>query len=58
VVCPLSGYLMEKLGIKTSMMALTLPLVGGWVLIIFSTNFWMLLIGRFITGRKEYINSK
>jgi MFS family permease len=44
------GYLMNKFGRKGMMLALVVPFLVGWVMIIWAQNFAMMLIGRFILG--------
>lgn len=44
------GYLMNAFGRKRTMMALVLPFLIGWALIIWAQNFSMMLSGRFILG--------
>ena len=47
---PLVGYLLPRCGKKKSMMIISLPILVGWLLIIFAQNAGMLYVGRFITG--------
>lgn len=44
------GFLMNKFGRKGTMLALVVPFLVGWALIIWAQNFVMMLIGRFILG--------
>lgn len=44
------GYFMNAYGRKRTMIALVIPFIIGWALIIWAQNFAMLLVGRFILG--------
>lgn len=44
------GFLMNAFGRKGMMLALVVPFMIGWVMIIWAQNFVMMLIGRFILG--------
>lgn len=44
------GYLMNAFGRKGVMLALVIPFMVGWALVIWAQNFVMLLIGRFVLG--------
>jgi MFS family permease len=44
------GFLMNKFGRKGMMLALVVPFLVGWALVIWAQNFVMMLIGRFILG--------
>ncbi|CAG7785042.1 unnamed protein product [Allacma fusca] len=50
VSCPVAGVGIERFGRRMSMLLLTLPFIGGWLLIYFASNIWMIYAGRFITG--------
>ncbi|KAG5671427.1 hypothetical protein PVAND_001623 [Polypedilum vanderplanki] len=44
------GYFMNKIGRKSTMMALVIPFLLGWALIIWAQNFAMMVSGRFFLG--------
>lgn len=46
-----AGYLAEKIGRKYTTMALALPYLASWVLIIFANGAGMLYAGRFVIGK-------
>ncbi|CAK1578559.1 unnamed protein product [Parnassius mnemosyne] len=46
----ISGYLMDRLGRRSSQMLLSLFYIGGWITIAITTNIHLILVGRFITG--------
>lgn len=46
----ISGYLMEKLGRRTSQFVMSLFFTSGWIVIGFAQNIYFILLGRFITG--------
>ncbi|CAK1578557.1 unnamed protein product [Parnassius mnemosyne] len=46
----ISGYLMDRLGRRSSQMLLSLFYIGGWQIITIVTNIHLILVGRFITG--------
>lgn len=46
----ISGYLMEKLGRRTSQVVMSLFFTSGWAVIGFAHNIYIILLGRFITG--------
>ncbi|XP_019530905.2 facilitated trehalose transporter Tret1-2 homolog [Aedes albopictus] len=50
VMCLLIGVLMKMIGRKRAMLAMALPLLLGWSLIIFAKNVAMLMVGRFFVG--------
>ncbi|KFB38860.1 AGAP001027-PA-like protein [Anopheles sinensis] len=50
VMCFPIGYMMKLIGRKWSMLAMVLPLVLGWLLIIFAENVAMMMVGRFFLG--------
>lgn len=50
VVCVLSGYLINWVGRKTTMLLLVLPFTLGWALIISAQNITTLIIGRTLLG--------
>ncbi|XP_061508112.1 facilitated trehalose transporter Tret1-2 homolog isoform X1 [Anopheles gambiae] len=50
LMCFPIGYMMKLIGRKWSMLAMVLPLVLGWLLIIFAENVAMLMVGRFFLG--------
>ncbi|XP_049807859.1 facilitated trehalose transporter Tret1-like [Schistocerca nitens] len=45
-----TGYLVDKFGRKSVMLALTIPFVGGWALIAWANTWALFCAGRFITG--------
>lgn len=49
-VCVLSGYLINVVGRKTTMLLIVLPFTFGWVMIISAQNVTMLIIGRALLG--------
>lgn len=49
-VCILTGYLINIVGRKTTMLLLVIPFSLGWTLIIFAQNITMLIIGRTVLG--------
>lgn len=46
----LTGYLMEKIGRRASHVLVALCFTTGWIIIGFASNFYLILLGRFITG--------
>lgn len=48
--CLSIGYMMDKIGRKWTILVMLIPVTIGWILIIFSQNFAMMLIGRLLTG--------
>ncbi|XP_058063784.1 facilitated trehalose transporter Tret1 isoform X2 [Anopheles bellator] len=50
LMCFPIGYMMKIIGRKWSMLSMVLPLVLGWLLIIFAENVAMLLVGRLFLG--------
>ncbi|KAK5641984.1 hypothetical protein RI129_008151 [Pyrocoelia pectoralis] len=48
--CIPSAYLSNWVGRKVAIMLLIIPLVLGWLLIIFAQELWMLALGRFLCG--------
>ncbi|XP_055606707.1 facilitated trehalose transporter Tret1-like [Uranotaenia lowii] len=49
-ICFPIGILMKIIGRKWAMLAMALPLILGWLLIIFATNVAMMMVGRFFLG--------
>lgn len=49
-VCILTGYLINLIGRKTTMLLLVIPFTLGWTLIICAQNITMLIIGRTLLG--------
>ena len=45
-----AAFAFNFIGKKWSLVGLSIPFIGGWLLLVFATNSAMLLIGRFITG--------
>lgn len=50
IMCFPTGIICEKIGRRLALLLLTVPLVGGWLFIIFANCVMMIYIGRFITG--------
>ncbi|RXG59940.1 Sugar transporter ERD6-like 6 [Armadillidium vulgare] len=48
--CPIAGFSIYFLGRRGTIIYSTIPLLIGWIIIMFAQNFEMLVIGRFITG--------
>ncbi|KOC68688.1 Facilitated trehalose transporter Tret1, partial [Habropoda laboriosa] len=48
--CLMSGYMMDALGRKRSLIITEIPALLGWVLIAFATNIHMIYAGRFFVG--------
>jgi len=48
--CLITGFLIGRLGRKTTMLITAPPFVVGWLLIGFAQNFPMIVAGRFVTG--------
>ncbi|CAL7933225.1 unnamed protein product [Xylocopa violacea] len=48
--CLVSGYMMDVLGRKRSLIITEIPALLGWVLIAFATNIHMIYAGRFFVG--------
>ncbi|GBP66540.1 Facilitated trehalose transporter Tret1-2 homolog [Eumeta japonica] len=46
----ISGYLMERLGRRMSLLMLSVPFVLGWIIIGLANEIYVILLGRFITG--------
>lgn len=49
-VCILTGYLINLIGRKTTMLLIVIPFTLGWALIIFAQNITMMIIGRALLG--------
>ncbi|XP_055608948.1 facilitated trehalose transporter Tret1-like isoform X2 [Uranotaenia lowii] len=49
-VCFPIGILMKMIGRKWAMLTMALPLILGWLLIIFASNVAMMMVGRFFLG--------
>ncbi len=47
---PATGYLMQKFGRRGSVILMCLPLLAGWMFIVFATDVSMLYAGRLLTG--------
>ncbi|KAK8736027.1 hypothetical protein OTU49_005188 [Cherax quadricarinatus] len=47
---PVGGICLNILGRRGTMLASSVPFIGGWLLIAFARNFGMLMTGRIITG--------
>uniref|UniRef100_A0A182MEP6 Facilitated trehalose transporter Tret1 n=1 Tax=Anopheles culicifacies TaxID=139723 RepID=A0A182MEP6_9DIPT len=50
LMCFPIGYMMKMIGRKWSMLTMVLPLVLGWLLIIFAENVAMMMVGRLFLG--------
>ncbi|XP_055617149.1 facilitated trehalose transporter Tret1 isoform X2 [Toxorhynchites rutilus septentrionalis] len=50
LMCFPIGIMMKKMGRKWAMLSLVLPLLLGWLLIIFANNVAMIMVGRFFLG--------
>lgn len=50
ISCIPIGFLMKSFGRKWTMIALVLPFLIGWSLLIWAQGFWMLFVGRFFLG--------
>lgn len=48
--CILSGYLMDAIGRRMTLIVTEVPLVLGWILVASSTNLPMMYVGRFLIG--------
>ncbi|XP_033187454.1 facilitated trehalose transporter Tret1-like isoform X1 [Bombus vosnesenskii] len=48
--CLMSGYMMDVLGRKLSLIITEIPALLGWILIAFATNIHMIYAGRFFVG--------
>ena len=48
--CLVSGYMMDVLGRKRSLIITEIPALLGWILIAFATNIHMIYAGRFFVG--------
>lgn len=46
----MSGMLMDMFGRKTTLQIASIPLVLGWILIAFSSNHALILLGRLVAG--------
>ena len=49
-VCVLTGYLINWIGRKTTMLFLVLPFTLGWAFVIWAQNISMLVVGRVLLG--------
>ena len=47
---PFTGYLMQRLGRRGAMIIMSVPLLAGWMFIIFASDVLMLYVGRLLTG--------
>lgn len=45
-----SGFVIDIVGRKLTLLILGVPFIGGWLLIAFAQNVGMMMGGRFITG--------
>ncbi|XP_065074834.1 facilitated trehalose transporter Tret1-like [Ochlerotatus camptorhynchus] len=50
LMCFPIGIMMKLIGRKWAMLSLVIPLVLGWLLVIFASNVAMLMVGRFFLG--------
>jgi hypothetical protein len=58
VACLFAGLAMNNLGRRGSTMYLTIPFYFiGFLLIVFAKNIWMVLAGRFVTGKSLVIRT-
>ncbi|XP_037050880.1 facilitated trehalose transporter Tret1-2 homolog [Bradysia coprophila] len=48
--CLLSGYVMDRLGRKKTLIMIEIPLIIGWLLIAFASDITMIYIGRVLVG--------
>ena len=44
------AFAFPVIGKKWSLIGLVFPFIGGWVILLLSSNYAMLLVGRFLTG--------
>ena len=51
VACLVTGYLITKIGRKTTMLVMSPPFVLGWLLVAFARNVPMMIAGRWISGK-------
>ena len=49
--CPFAGFGITHFGRRMTMLMLTAPFTGGWLLIYFAQNVAMIYAGRFFTGK-------
>lgn len=49
-VCVVTGYLINWIGRKTTMLLLVLPFTLGWALVIWAQNISMMIVGRVFLG--------
>ena len=49
-VCIITGYLINWIGRKTTMLLLVIPFTLGWGLVIWAQNISMMVIGRVLLG--------
>lgn len=50
VICAVIGMVINQFGRKRSMLAMVLPFLIGWALVIWATGIEMLFVGRFLLG--------
>lgn len=50
LACMLSGLIIEKFGRKTIFQVMSVPFVVGWMILYFSMNIYVLMLGRIVTG--------
>lgn len=50
-----TGFLLEKVGRKGTIMFMSVPFVTGWLMIAFAMNLTMVDVGRILTGRTEIL---
>lgn len=48
--CLLSGYVMDRLGRKKTLIMIEIPLIIGWLMIAFASNLGMIYAGRILVG--------
>ncbi|XP_063821063.1 facilitated trehalose transporter Tret1-2 homolog isoform X1 [Ostrinia nubilalis] len=48
--CIISGYLMDAIGRRTTLIVTEIPLIIGWILIAFAQNIPMIYVGRLLVG--------
>lgn len=49
-MCIPTGFLCDKIGRKLTLLCITIPLVTGWLLVLFAQSFFILYLGRLISG--------
>jgi predicted MFS family arabinose efflux permease len=50
MICHILAFSFPAIGKKWTLIALSVPFIGGWVVLVFANSYGMLLAGRILTG--------